>query len=202
VVWSAAALAGAVLWPRWRRARVLVTADLRGVHTRAHRATVLWGGSLGFAVLHALVLIAVTRAVVLPPACPSGASGAAAASVVLGHRLLTVWLPLLPGLLVLAVLVRRGALWADRRFRPRSFWQDFGCRSVGEGECHDVERERRPVRGGSSSPRGPRPSPSSWRSTAPKCSAPAVSCPTECGPGRTKCRTAPPCWPFPSATAC
>lgn len=40
----------------------------------------------------------------------SGASGAAAASVVLGYRLLTVWLPLLPGLVVLGVLVRRRAL--------------------------------------------------------------------------------------------
>lgn len=33
-----------------------------------------------------------------------------AASAVLGYRLLTVWLPLLPGLLVLALLVRRKAL--------------------------------------------------------------------------------------------
>ncbi|MEV5880989.1 lysylphosphatidylglycerol synthase domain-containing protein [Streptomyces sp. NPDC052101] len=40
----------------------------------------------------------------------SGAPGAAAASAVLGYRLLTVWLPLLPGLLVLGVLVRRKAL--------------------------------------------------------------------------------------------
>jgi uncharacterized membrane protein YbhN (UPF0104 family) len=30
--------------------------------------------------------------------------------VVLGYRLLTVWLPLLPGLLVLGVLVRRRVL--------------------------------------------------------------------------------------------
>ncbi|MEV0174658.1 lysylphosphatidylglycerol synthase domain-containing protein [Streptomyces sp. NPDC050803] len=40
----------------------------------------------------------------------AGAPGAAAASAVLGYRLLTVWLPLLPGLLVLGVLVRRRAL--------------------------------------------------------------------------------------------
>ncbi|MGI5460664.1 lysylphosphatidylglycerol synthase domain-containing protein [Streptomyces sp. CA-249302] len=40
----------------------------------------------------------------------AGAPAAAAASVVLGYRLLTVWLPLLPGLLVLGVLVRRKAL--------------------------------------------------------------------------------------------
>ncbi|MYW20381.1 TIGR00374 family protein, partial [Streptomyces sp. SID2955] len=40
----------------------------------------------------------------------AGTPGAGAASAVLGYRLLTVWLPLLPGLLVLAVLVRRKAL--------------------------------------------------------------------------------------------
>ncbi|PWI14735.1 TIGR00374 family protein [Streptomyces sp. Act143] len=40
----------------------------------------------------------------------SGAPGTAAASAVLGYRLLTVWLPLVPGLVVLAVLVRRKAL--------------------------------------------------------------------------------------------
>jgi len=40
----------------------------------------------------------------------AGAPGAAATSVVLGYRLLTVWLPLVPGLAVLGVLVRRGAL--------------------------------------------------------------------------------------------
>ncbi|MFF4544926.1 lysylphosphatidylglycerol synthase domain-containing protein [Streptomyces sp. NPDC001435] len=40
----------------------------------------------------------------------SGAPGATAASVVLGYRLLTVWLPLLPGLLVLALLIRRKSL--------------------------------------------------------------------------------------------
>ncbi|MFJ8791999.1 lysylphosphatidylglycerol synthase domain-containing protein [Streptomyces sp. NPDC102462] len=40
----------------------------------------------------------------------NGAPGAAAASAVLGYRLLTVWLPLVPGLLVLGVLMRRNAL--------------------------------------------------------------------------------------------
>ncbi|MEV5427880.1 lysylphosphatidylglycerol synthase domain-containing protein [Streptomyces sp. NPDC052701] len=40
----------------------------------------------------------------------AGAPAPAAASAVLGYRLLTVWLPLVPGLLVLAVLVRRRAL--------------------------------------------------------------------------------------------
>ncbi|MFI1169039.1 YbhN family protein [Streptomyces sp. NPDC020801] len=40
----------------------------------------------------------------------TGAPGATAASAVLGYRLLTVWLPLLPGLLVLGVLIRRRAV--------------------------------------------------------------------------------------------
>ncbi|MFB6781791.1 lysylphosphatidylglycerol synthase domain-containing protein [Streptomyces sp. NPDC056352] len=40
----------------------------------------------------------------------AGIPGGAAATVVLGYRLLTVWLPLVPGLLVLALLVRRKVL--------------------------------------------------------------------------------------------
>jgi uncharacterized membrane protein YbhN (UPF0104 family) len=40
----------------------------------------------------------------------AGAPGSAAASAVLGYRLLTVWLPLVPGLLALAVLTRRKVL--------------------------------------------------------------------------------------------
>ncbi|MFG3046388.1 lysylphosphatidylglycerol synthase domain-containing protein [Streptomyces sp. NPDC048241] len=40
----------------------------------------------------------------------SGAPAATAASAVLGYRMLTVWLPLPPGLLTLALLVRRKAL--------------------------------------------------------------------------------------------
>ncbi|WP_234341764.1 lysylphosphatidylglycerol synthase domain-containing protein [Streptomyces sp. NRRL S-646] len=40
----------------------------------------------------------------------AGAPGSASVSVVLGYRLLTVWLPLVPGLLVLAGLVRTRAL--------------------------------------------------------------------------------------------
>ena len=40
----------------------------------------------------------------------AGAPGGAAASAVLGYRLLTVWLPLVPGLLALAVLARRKVL--------------------------------------------------------------------------------------------
>ncbi|MEV6838433.1 lysylphosphatidylglycerol synthase domain-containing protein [Streptomyces sp. NPDC051133] len=132
-------------WPRCRRALTAVLADIRALHTGPARAAALWGGSLAFAALHALVLIAVTRAVAvpLPPLqvallylaassaaalLPSpgglgtldaalayaltatGTPAAAAASAVLGYRMLTVWLPLLPGLLVLGVLMRRKAL--------------------------------------------------------------------------------------------
>ncbi|MGW7792287.1 lysylphosphatidylglycerol synthase domain-containing protein [Streptomyces tricolor] len=133
------------LWPRCRRALTAVLADIRALHACPARAAALWGGSLAFAALHALVLVAVTRAVALPLAplqvallylaassaaallptpgglgsldaalalalTAAGTSGAAVASAVLGYRLLTVWLPLVPGLLVLAVLVRRKAL--------------------------------------------------------------------------------------------
>ncbi|WP_435612323.1 lysylphosphatidylglycerol synthase domain-containing protein [Streptomyces sp. bgisy159] len=133
------------LRPRCRRALAAVGGDLRAVHARPGRAAALWGGSLAFAALHALVLVAVARSVELPlpPArvallyvaastaaallptpgglgsldaalvlalAAAGAPGATAASTVLGYRLLTVWLPLVPGLLVLGVLVRRRAL--------------------------------------------------------------------------------------------
>ncbi|MFD8818965.1 TIGR00374 family protein, partial [Streptomyces sp. NPDC059627] len=47
------------------------------------------------------------RALALPA---GGPPAGAAASAVLGYRLLTVWLPLLPGLLVLGLLLRRRAL--------------------------------------------------------------------------------------------
>ncbi|MER7497862.1 lysylphosphatidylglycerol synthase domain-containing protein [Streptomyces pharetrae] len=138
-------LAVARRWPRCRRAAAAVLADVRAVHARPRRAVALWGGSLAFAGLHAVALIAVTQAVALPlpPArvallylaassaaallptpggfgsldaalglalTAAGAPAAAAASAVLGYRLLTVWLPLIPGLLVLAVLVRRRTL--------------------------------------------------------------------------------------------
>ncbi|MFF4303018.1 lysylphosphatidylglycerol synthase domain-containing protein [Streptomyces sp. NPDC001601] len=147
---AAAAALGVVLlrvrvWPRCRGAVAVVAADIRALHARPVRAAALWGGSLAFAGLHALVLFAVTRAVglPLPPArvallylaasgaaallptpgglgsldaalafalTASGTPAAAAASAVLGYRLLTMWLPLLPGLLVLGLLVRRRAL--------------------------------------------------------------------------------------------
>jgi uncharacterized membrane protein YbhN (UPF0104 family) len=128
-----------------RRVVGTVLADVRAVHRVPRRAAALWGGSLAFAALHALVVLAVTRslAVPLPPGrvalayfvassaavlLPTpggigsldaalafalslcGARADAAASVVLGYRLLTVWLPLLPGLLVLGLLLRRRVL--------------------------------------------------------------------------------------------
>lgn len=140
-----AGLLSGPLWPRCRAALATVVADIRAVHARPQRAAALWGGSLAFAALHSLVLIAVTRAVALPlpPArvallylaasgaaallptpgglgsldaalglalTASGAPAATAASAVLGYRLLTVWLPLVPGLLVLGALIRRKAL--------------------------------------------------------------------------------------------
>jgi len=120
-------------------------ADVRAVHGRRARACALWGGSLGFALVHAAVLVAVVRALdVSVPAghvllayllasgaamllptpgglgsldaalvltlTAAGAPGAAALSAVFGYRLLTAWLPLLPGLLVLALLARRSVL--------------------------------------------------------------------------------------------
>ncbi|MBP5898071.1 lysylphosphatidylglycerol synthase transmembrane domain-containing protein [Streptomyces scabiei] len=127
------------------RAAGRVLADVRAVHGSRARACALWGGSLGFALLHAAVLIAVVRALDVPvPAghvllayllasgaavllptpgglgsldaalvltlTAAGTPGAAALSVVFGYRMLTAWLPLLPGLVVLAVLARRSVL--------------------------------------------------------------------------------------------
>ncbi|MER6464079.1 lysylphosphatidylglycerol synthase domain-containing protein [Streptomyces sp. NPDC001228] len=140
-----AVLVRARLWARCRGAVTAVAADIRDLHTRPVRAAALWGGSVAFAALHSLVLIAVARAVGLPlsPArvallylaasgaaallptpgglgsldaalalalTASGTPAAAAASAVLGYRLLTMWLPLVPGLVVLGLLVRRRAL--------------------------------------------------------------------------------------------
>ncbi|MEU2711277.1 lysylphosphatidylglycerol synthase domain-containing protein [Streptomyces sp. NPDC007205] len=140
-----AALPASPWWGRCRRGLSAVLADIRAVHISPVRAAALWGGSLAFAALHCLVLIAVTRAVALPlpplqvallylaassaaallptpgglgsldaalalALTVSGAPTVAAASAVLGYRLLTAWLPLLPGLCVLGVLVRRKAL--------------------------------------------------------------------------------------------
>jgi uncharacterized membrane protein YbhN (UPF0104 family) len=128
-----------------RRAVQSALADVRAVHRLPGRAAALWGGSLAFASLHSLVVIAVTRSLglALPPGrvalaylaassaavllptpggigtldaalalalTLAGAPGGLAASAVLGYRLLTVWLPLVPGLVALGVLVRRKAL--------------------------------------------------------------------------------------------
>ncbi|MYW18612.1 TIGR00374 family protein, partial [Streptomyces sp. SID2955] len=69
-VLTAAGLAAVLLatpwWTRCRRALAAVLADIRALHARPARAAALWGGSVAFAALHALVLIAVTRAVGLP----------------------------------------------------------------------------------------------------------------------------------------
>ncbi|MFD8818966.1 lysylphosphatidylglycerol synthase domain-containing protein, partial [Streptomyces sp. NPDC059627] len=75
---------GVRVWSRCRGAVGAVAADIRALHARPVRAAALWGGSLAFVGLHALVLIAVTRAVglPLPPARVAllylAASGAAA----------------------------------------------------------------------------------------------------------------------------
>ncbi|MDT9696978.1 lysylphosphatidylglycerol synthase domain-containing protein [Streptomyces sp. P17] len=141
----AVALLAGPLRRRCRRLLGTALADIRTLHARPQRAAALWGGSLAFAVLHCVVLIAVTQAVALPlpplrvallylaassaaallptpgglgsldaalalALTAAGAPAAGAASAVLGYRLLTVWLPLLPGLLVLGVLIRRKAL--------------------------------------------------------------------------------------------
>jgi uncharacterized membrane protein YbhN (UPF0104 family) len=140
-----AAALGVVLCGPLRRASRAVLADVRAVHRLPGRAAALWGGSLAFASLHSLVVIAVARSLglPLPPGevalaylvassaavlLPTpggigsldaalgislalvGAPGGVAASVVIGYRLLTVWLPLIPGLVVLALLVKRKEL--------------------------------------------------------------------------------------------
>ncbi|KAB1977391.1 lysylphosphatidylglycerol synthase domain-containing protein [Streptomyces triticiradicis] len=67
----------------------------------ASSAAVLLPTPGGLGSLDAALALALTLA---------GAPGAAAASTVLGYRLLTVWLPLLPGLVALGVLIRRRVL--------------------------------------------------------------------------------------------
>ncbi|MEU8588391.1 lysylphosphatidylglycerol synthase transmembrane domain-containing protein [Streptomyces sp. NPDC048664] len=142
---SALGALGATLCRPVRRAVRAVLGGLRAVHRLPGRAVALWGGSLAFALLHCLVVIAVSRSLSLPLAPErvalaylvassaavllptpggigsldaalavaltlAGAPSVAAASVVLGYRLLTVWLPLLPGLVTLGLLVRRRVL--------------------------------------------------------------------------------------------
>ncbi|MEV5954768.1 lysylphosphatidylglycerol synthase domain-containing protein [Streptomyces sp. NPDC051987] len=130
---------------RLRRAAGGALADVRDVHQCRARACALWGGSVGFALLHAGVIVAVVHAIglglptsgvvmaylvasgaaaLLPTPgglgsldaalalalTAAGAPGPEAVSAVLGYRLLTGWLPMVPGLLVLALLARRSAL--------------------------------------------------------------------------------------------
>ncbi|MER6082529.1 lysylphosphatidylglycerol synthase domain-containing protein [Streptomyces sp. NPDC001833] len=144
VVVGAAALTVA-LHGRLGRAVSRAFADVRAVHRCRARAWALWGGSVGFALLHAGVVVAVVHAIglglptsrvvmaylvasgaaaLLPTPgglgsldaalalalTAAGAPGPAAVSAVLGYRLLTGWLPMAPGLLVLALLARRSAL--------------------------------------------------------------------------------------------
>ncbi|MET9410346.1 lysylphosphatidylglycerol synthase domain-containing protein [Streptomyces sp. NPDC002935] len=67
----------------------------------ASSAAVLLPTPGGLGSLDAALVLALTFA---------GAPGGAAASTVLGYRLLTVWLPLLPGLVTLGMLIRRRVL--------------------------------------------------------------------------------------------
>ncbi|WP_369263812.1 lysylphosphatidylglycerol synthase domain-containing protein [Streptomyces sp. R35] len=79
----------------------LPPAQVALAYLAASSAAVLLPTPGGFGSLDAALALALTLA---------GAPGSAAASAVLGYRLLTVWLPLLPGLLALGVLVRRRVL--------------------------------------------------------------------------------------------
>ncbi|WP_371544249.1 flippase-like domain-containing protein [Streptomyces sp. NBC_00554] len=76
----------------------LPPAQVALAYLAASSAAVLLPTPGGLGSLDAALALALTLA---------GAPAGAAASVVLGYRLLTVWLPLLPGLLALGVLVRR-----------------------------------------------------------------------------------------------
>jgi uncharacterized membrane protein YbhN (UPF0104 family) len=79
----------------------LPPAQVALAYLAASSAAVLLPTPGGFGSLDAALAVALTLA---------GAPGRATASVVLGYRLLTVWLPLIPGLLALAVLARRKVL--------------------------------------------------------------------------------------------
>ncbi|KAF5993593.1 lysylphosphatidylglycerol synthase transmembrane domain-containing protein [Streptomyces mirabilis] len=79
----------------------LPPAQVALAYLAASSAAVLLPTPGGIGSLDAALAVALTLA---------GVPGSAAASVVLGYRLLTVWLPLIPGLLALAVLARRKVL--------------------------------------------------------------------------------------------
>ncbi|CAL9630153.1 lysylphosphatidylglycerol synthase domain-containing protein [Streptomyces sp. enrichment culture] len=79
----------------------LAPAEVALLYLAASSAAALLPTPGGLGSLDAALALALTA---------SGATADAAASAVLGYRLLTVWLPLVPGLLVLGWLVRRRAL--------------------------------------------------------------------------------------------
>ncbi|MFF3655128.1 lysylphosphatidylglycerol synthase domain-containing protein [Streptomyces olivochromogenes] len=79
----------------------LPPAQVALAYLAASSAAVLLPTPGGIGSLDAALAVALTLA---------GTPGSAAASAVLGYRLLTVWLPLIPGLLALAVLARRKVL--------------------------------------------------------------------------------------------
>jgi uncharacterized membrane protein YbhN (UPF0104 family) len=79
----------------------LPPAQVALAYLAASSAAVLLPTPGGLGSLDAALALALTLA---------GAPGSAAASTVLGYRLLTVWLPLLPGLVTLGLLVRRRVL--------------------------------------------------------------------------------------------
>lgn len=79
----------------------LPPAQVALAYLAASSAAVLLPTPGGIGSLDAALALALTLA---------GAPGSAAASAVLGYRLLTVWLPLVPGLVALGVLLRRRVL--------------------------------------------------------------------------------------------
>ncbi|MFD5857826.1 lysylphosphatidylglycerol synthase transmembrane domain-containing protein [Streptomyces chartreusis] len=79
----------------------LAPARVALLYLAASSAAALLPTPVGLGSLDAVLAFALTT---------TGATATAAASAVLGYRLLTVWLPLIPGLGVLALLVRRRAL--------------------------------------------------------------------------------------------
>jgi uncharacterized membrane protein YbhN (UPF0104 family) len=104
--------------------------DARHLHTRPGRFLPLWAGAMAAPLLQACVVASVGTSLGVPLSWPqlvfaflaaSTAAGAvpapggigpidAALVLTLAGRVLTVWLPLLPGMLVLSALVQRKVL--------------------------------------------------------------------------------------------
>lgn len=107
----AALWAGSLAFPVMHAA--VLVAVVRSLHApvpAAHVAVAYLAGSAAAALLPTpggLGSLDVALALALVTA---GATGVAATSAVLAYRIVTVWLPLLPGVLVLAALVRRRVL--------------------------------------------------------------------------------------------